>query len=349
MSKRFIVVLAVVGSMILLFLLVDYFYDINFVTILCFDETGISSGSKDRINRIKRVGWKQDILVMENETGKDLGRIKTGFRIQSAKLSKDQQKLLIWTDNYSPNNNSINSVYLYTISEHRFEKLLDNPEYCDMMHESIPYTLIGQRRRKTSKWVGYDSLYNKIVCLDKQDFRIVYTIEGLFTNNKFSSDNDKISYLEMLPDEYGDKAWYVLKVINVKNKEIRKIASNRRYIQCKWVSDNLLAYILSDRYEHLAIHLYDFSNGKDTTLINDINAPAIALLRYDESTSALYYKMLFQYEKDMPAEYAHGKTWFVSPDKRPQLEVITQKPDIRLPNPNLLPGQMLPQTVGGAK
>lgn len=341
MNKLFIIALAIVGFMILLFL-ADYLYRINFVTIICFDETGISSGSPDRINRIKRLGWKQDILVMENESGKELGRINTGFRIQDVKLSKDLRKLLIWSDIYGAGD-PIDSVYLFTISDHKFEKLLDNPGYCDMMPESIPYVIIGTKTKDSMYEAENNIYYNKIVCLDKQDFKMIYTIKGLFTGNKISSYNTNISYLEMLADEYGDKAWYVLKVIKFKNKETWKIASSRRRIAHKWVKDNLLAYVLRDKYEHLAIHLYDFNTGKDTTLVNDLSVPAIALLKYDESTSALYYKTLYQHEKSMAPDYAHGNTWFVSPGNRPQLEVITKKPDIRLPNP------MIPGMMGGAK
>ena len=125
---------------------------------------------------------------------------------------------------------------------------------------------------------------------------------NLVTEAKFSPDGNRLAFIELVKDEYGDFADYSLKVANIKSGAVNCVTVNRREPKYMWAGNGRLAVATCDKFAAPSVSLVDLITGKSTRLATNREFAGFEPLAYVPSKSIIVYKAATSVSGEKPEE-----------------------------------------------
>ncbi|MHB0999524.1 MAG: hypothetical protein ACYC27_09780 [Armatimonadota bacterium] len=131
----------------------------------------------------------------------------------------------------------------------------------------------------------------KIILLDAASgFEPVFSTSEYSGRYTISPSGDKIVYIELAKDEYGDMGNFSLKVADIRKNKVQNIVMSRRIPGYMWCGNDALAVTTYDKFNIPTLNRYALDVGKLIPLVTDRNVAAIEPDKYNSSTREITYK-----------------------------------------------------------
>lgn len=242
-----------------------------------------------------------DKSIAINDAAKGSIIARTSFKtpITDALWSGDEQSILVMTCD-KRKETEINHIYKCQWKSGKQETIADNARSeWDADSAKGRYVICRQTsdlRKKHTMLPGTVNNPASLIILDAVSLKTAFA-SGQNCGNPytFSPDMNRVAYIELAKDEYGDYFRHDLKVADIRTGKVMNPAFSRRPLKYIWAGNKTIAYVEPDKYDLLSVRLFDIDSGTKKTFISNLSVPAIKLVAYDEQSGILYYKILDTY------------------------------------------------------
>jgi hypothetical protein len=137
---------------------------------------------------------------------------------------------------------------------------------------------------------------------DASSLKQVLSTARLASGAKLSPDGNRIAFVEIVRDEYGDYAKYDLRVADIRSGRVISIATNRREPKYAWAGNDRVSVVTYDRYAVPTLSMVDVATRKTTTLATSREFARFEPVAYIASKQLVAYKASTGIEGEKPEE-----------------------------------------------